>query len=412
MLTRFRSWVRRRALNWFRLSQVPDGYFGPPRPGAVSTPTEALSISAFWCGVRLYQSVLGSLPLVTYRRDAGDGRTRARDLAAYNLLHERPNPAMTRAVFMEVLARALFLEREFVALVRKTGAGDLVGLYPIPCSAVVDVVLDDEWRKWFVIRERDGVEVYPDAEVIHLFLYSSDGVRGERLLDFAAESLGLHRRVIESGTAFYENAVRPSGYLKYPGKLDKDAAEVIKKWWKDEYAGGGNTGRLPVLAENGEFVRLNDITAEDARIIEALSASVDDCGRWLNLSPLQLFNLTRGTYSNLSADNQALYQRSIRPLLEKVELELNHKVFGVESDAYAEFEVEAILRGDPREQAEVANIGILNGSIARNEQRAWLNLPKRPHLDAPLVPVNMAPAGVKPDAPAPPPAAAPVAAAA
>jgi HK97 family phage portal protein len=398
MLTRLRAWARRRAANWFRLSQVPDGFLGPPRPGAVSTAAEALTVSPFWCGVRLYQTVLGSLPLVTYRRGPDDSRTRARDLAAYDLLHERPNPAMTRAVFFELVARALFLDREFIALVRRTEGGDLVGLYPIPAAAVVDVALDDEWNKGFLVRERDGVNFYRDDEVIHLFLFSHDGVRGERLLDFAGESLGLHRRVIESGAAFYENAVRPSGYLKYPGKLDRDAAEVIKKWWKEEYAGAANVARLPIVQDGGEFVRLGELTADDVRVIEALSASVDDCGRWLNLSPLQLFNLTRGTYSNLGADNQALYTRSIRPLLEKVELELNHKVFGVGSEVYAEFQVEALLRGDPLQQATVANIGIQNGSITRNEQRGWLNLPKLDGLDTPLAPVNLAPAGTPADA--------------
>jgi HK97 family phage portal protein len=399
MLTAFRSWLRRRAANWFQLSHTPDGFFGPERAGAASTTYEALSLSPFWCGVRLYQTVLGSLPLVTYRRGNDDSRDRARDLRAYSLLHERPNPAMTRCVFMELLARALFLEREFVAVVRKDGAGELVGIYPVPPACVVDVVIDDEWNKFFVIQEADGQRVYPDAEVIHLFLYSSDGVRGERLLDFAGESLGLHRRVLESGTAFYENAVRPSGYLKYPGKLNADAAEVIKKWWKEEYAGKAATGKLPVLAENGEFVRLNDVTAEDARIIEALSASVDDCGRWLNLSPLQLFNLTRGTYSNLGADNQALYTRSIRPLLEKIELELNHKVFGIDADEYAEFQPEAMLRGDPLQQATVANIGIQNGSVTRNEQRAWLNLPAKPGADELLTPLNMAPGNAGKESP-------------
>lgn len=395
MLTAVRSWVARRAagvLGWFGLSHLPDGFLGPERKGSVSTSREALSVSPFWCGVRLYQTVLGSLPLVTYRRAADDDRTRARDLTAYDLLHERPNPAMTRAVFFELLARALFLEREFVAVVRKDGNGDLVGIYPVPAACVVDVVIDADWRKWFLIRESDGVQVYPDAEVIHLFLYSECGIRGRRLIDFAGESLGLHRRVIESGTAFYENSIRPSGYLKYPGQLDTTAAEVIKKWWKEEYAGGANTGKLPVVHAGGEFVPLNGVTAEDTRVIEALSASVDDCGRWLNLSPLQLFNLTRGTYSNLGADNQALYTRSIRPLLEKIELELNHKVFGVSSPVYAEFDVGALLRGDPLQQAEVANVGIQNGSITRNEQRGWLNLPKKPGLDEPLTPANLQPA--------------------
>jgi HK97 family phage portal protein len=393
MFGRLRRWLRRRFIRWFPLSRVPEGFFGPSRPGAVHTEEEALSLSPFWCGVRLYQTVIGSLPLVTYRRLDNDSRERARRHPAYSLLHERPNPAMTRAVFFELLARALFLESDFVAVLRWSMGGRLLGLYPVPCAALVDVVIDEEWNKGFLIREADNsVQFYPDNEVVHLFLYSRDGIRGTRLLDLAGESLGLHRRVLESGTAYYENVVRPSGYLKYPGALEKDGAEVIKKWWKEEYAGADNTARLPILSNGGDFVRFNEITAEDAAIIEALSASVDDCGRWLNLSPLQLFNLQRGTYSNLGADNQALYTRSMRPILEKIELEINHKVFGVDAAEYAEFEVEAMLRGDPMQQATVANIGIQNGSITPNEQRGWLNLPKLPGLDQPRVQLNTAPA--------------------
>ncbi|MBN9524127.1 phage portal protein [bacterium] len=172
------------------MSHVPDGFFGPERPGAVSTTYEALSLSPFWCGVRLYQTVLGSLPLVTYRRGEDGSNKRAEDLDAYEPLHDRPNPAMTRAVFFELLARALFLEREFVALVRKTEDGQFVGVYP--------------------------------------------------------------------------------------GKLNPDAPEVIKKWWKEEYGGAAATAKLPVTSEGGEFVRFQDITTEDAKIIAALSASVDD----------------------------------------------------------------------------------------------------------------------------------------
>ena len=100
----------------------------------------------------------------------------------------------------------------------------------------------------------------------------------------------------------------------------------------------------------------------------------------------------------LLLDNQAFYTRSIRPLLEKIEQELNHKVFGFRSPVYCEFNADAILRGDPLQQATVANIGIQNGSVTRNEQRDWLNLPPLEGLDAPLTPLNMNPAGGMPDA--------------
>lgn len=396
MLTGFRNWVRRRAAgvaNWLALSQVPEGFFGPAQPGAVTTPGQALTLSPFWCGIRLYQTTLGSLPLVTYRKGTDGSRTRADDVAAFNLLHERPNPAMSRSTFFELLAYSLFLNGgEFFAIVRKTEAGELVGLYPVPCGAVLDVVIDAEWNKYYRVREADGDRWYADGEMLHLFLFSLDGIRGVSVLKYAAESLGLHRQVLESATGFYANAVRPSGYLRYPGKLDKDAVEVIKKWFKDEYAGAANTGKLPVTTDGGEFTQFPGTTADDARIIEALGASVDDVARWLGISPLLLYNLARGTYSNLGAENVAFYQRTIRPILDKIELEINHKVFGPGSALYCEFLTEAILRGDPLQQAQVWHLGITDGYYLRSEPRAWLNLPPVDGLDVPLFPQNMAPA--------------------
>lgn len=375
---------------WFPLSQVPAGFLGgPSAPGAVYDPEAALTVSPFWCGIRLYASTVGSLPLVAYRKGEDGERERAEDDAAYRVLHDRPNPAMSRAVFWDLVTARVFLDGEAFIQVRRTEGGELVGLYPIPKESVRGVVVDAEWHKTYLVDAGGTLEALPDEEVIHLFMHSRDGFRGVPVLDYAGESMGLHRQVITSAGAFYKNAARPSGYLKYPKALSKDAVETIKKWFKEEYAGEANTGKLPVTADGGEFVRFPGVTAEDAQIIQALSASVDDVARWLNVSPLMLWNLQRGTYSNLAADNQAFYQRSIRPLLDRFEQELNEKVFGAGSDLYAEFLTEAILRGSPEQQAAVFHSGLIDGYYTRAEVRRWLNLPKLPGLDKPLMPQNM-----------------------
>lgn len=349
-----------------------------------------MTLSPFYCGVRLYQTTLGSLPLVTYRKTA-TGRERAEDSAAFYKLHARPNPAMSRSVLWELAAKAMFLDGEFFLHVRKTDAGELIGLYPIHHSRVLRVAVDENWNKAYLVREGADNVVYLDHEMVHLFLFSFDGIRGTRLIDFAGESLGLHRQVLESATACYANSVRPSGYIKYPGKLNTASVKEIKEYFVAEYSGTANTGKVPVLGENGEFTPFPTTTADDARIIEALGASVDDVARWLGISPLLLYNLARGTFSNLGAENTAFYQRTMRPLLDKVELELNHKIFGEGSEYYCEFLTEAILRGDPLQQAQVWHLGITDGYYLRSEPREWMNLPPVEGLDVPLYPQNMAP---------------------
>ncbi len=394
MITSVKRWVRNRAVSWLNSTLFfgPGPMLGPPHVDGIApirNSDEALTLSPFWAGVRKYQRALGSLPIVTYETDADGGRKRLTQSPTYWMLHDRPNPAQSRSVLMEWVALQLFTEREVFLQVRMTGDGYLVGLYPIHCSRLVNIVMDADWNKAFVVRTENGVEVFPEAEIIHLFLFSRDGLRGTRILDYAAESLGLHKQVQRSAGSFYEQAVRPSGYLKYPGSLDAAAVKQIREHFLSEYGGASNRGKMPVTMGNGEFLPLSNTNADDAKIIEALGASVPDIARWLGLSPLQLGDLSRGTYSNLGADNAAFYQDSLRPLLEKIELEFNAKIFGVQSPVYCQFDTNAILRGDPNEQATVANIGIQNGTVTRNEQRSWLDLPKLPGLDEPMVPLNM-----------------------
>lgn len=395
----------RRAASLFSWSPLSTslGFFRTPKPpavGAVSDPEAALTLSPFWCGIRHYCNALGSLPLITYEKLPDGGRKALEGIDVVDLetssaldvadvLNNRPNPAMMRSTLMELAVSRMFLEGEAIIQIQKNGNGDLLGLYPIPRSWILQVYVDAAWKKWFVVRvPNDGIEVYSDDEILHWILFTRDGIRGVPILHYAGESLGLHRQILEGATSYYQNSARPSGYIKYPTRMSPEDVEAVKKYWKEEYFGSKNVGKVPVLG-GAEFIPFVTMSADDQRIIEALSSSVDDCARWLNISPLLLFNLARGTYSNLGAENVAFYQRSLRPILEKIELELNWKVFGRRSRFFAQFATSALLRGDPFQQAQVANIGIQNGSVTRNEQRAELNLPPLEGLDEPLTPLNM-----------------------
>lgn len=390
---------------WYRLSEVPDrGFFSPDVAGYVGTPEEALSLSPFYAGLRLYSSTLASLPLVTYRRLPDGGRERNRSNSAYVLLHDKPNPAQTRSTFFELCARSLFLEGEFFALIQWAGNGRVLNLFPLPVCQVQEVIVDDEWNKAYVIRnDNNEVEVVPDADMIHVLMNSKDGVRGTSLLKYAAESLGLHKQVQSSANTYYKNAAKPSGYLKYAGRLNPETVNEIRLNFKSKYQGAENAGEIPLIQEGGEFNPLPTTAAVDAQIIEALGTSVADVARWFGVSPLLLGDLSRGTYSNLSSDNIAFYQRSLRPVLDKIELEFNNKLFGPDADVYCEFLLSNILRGSPQEEQAVLNGYIQSGVMTRQEVREILNLPPIDGLDTPLAPLNQGASSVVNQTPLPPP---------
>jgi HK97 family phage portal protein len=374
---------------WYPLSRVPEGFFTPPRtPGAITSPEQALTLAPFWAAVRLYATQIGSFPLVTYKRTGDGGKVRAEAHPAYNLLLSRPNPAQSRAVFWQFVVKELWLHGNAFVLVRWKGNNNVHALYPVPANAVDQVWVDDDWNKAYRIRLSDGPEVFTDADVLHFMGFSRDGLQGEPLWRYAGESLGLHRQVLESANAFFSNAARPSIYVRYPGKLTPEALANLKAGFKDDYQGTLNTGKVPVVEQGGEISQLNTTTAEDMQLVQGLGASVGDIGRWTALSPIQLGDFSAAHYNSLSADNTFLYQRSLRPLLDMIEQELNHKLF-VDGTTFAEFDTDEVLRGDPLSTAQLANVGIQGGWLLRSEAREWFGLPPEPGLDTPTVPLNM-----------------------
>ncbi len=352
------------------LSERPGGgYVKDYQDVGINCPNDALTLPSFYNSLRLLQTQAGSLPLITYERGEDDSRTRANDHPAYYLLKVRPNPAMSRAVMMQRIIKDMYLEGNAFLQLQWSEGGELLAMYPLDPCKLVNIVVDDQWNKTYVFQND---VVYFDYEIAHFFLYSHDGFTGVPFLSFACENLSLHKQVQTSATALYRNAPRPSLTVNFPNGVvpsGESKAELLK--WLESLT-NQNTGKPGVLTHGGILNKFPHDTVEESRIIEALQQSTSQIGSWMQLSSLMLGDYSRGTYSNLGADNVAFYQRTLRSLLDMIEQELNHKVFG-DSEYFAEFLVESILRGSPEVQAaiDMQQVGIVK---THNELRRQYNL--------------------------------------
>lgn len=388
---------QRNSSPWYPISQAPNGFFSPYRSGDYrhATTREANSLSPVYAAKDLYKRSLALCPLITFKKGADGGRDRATTHPAYKILHDLPNPAMNRITFFEKLVDDYFTHGEFVAIISWKGNNNVHGLYPVPHGCVVDVkleVVEDEWRKVFTIREDSGeVKLYDDADVIHIIKDSECGIRGRSILCFAAESFGLHRQILESANAYFKNAVNPSVYVNQTGQYvgGLEARQKEQAEFEKNFGGTRNAGKVPFVA-NSTIEAFPSTTAEEANLIEAMNSSVADVARWFGVSPLLLGDLTKGTYSNLAADNASFVQKSLQPLMEKIQLEFNVKLFGADASTYAEFETKGILRGDPAQEQQIINGYLQSGVMTRAEARELLNLPPLEGADVALVPTNQA----------------------
>ncbi len=365
----------------------------------VRSPDSARKLSPYFAAINLYQSLIAAFPLITYKKSADDSRERDTSHPAYPILRYRPNESMPSAVWMSRVVRELFDDGNSIHLIQRAGTGgDVLNLFPVDPDDVEQIIVDEEFRKLYVI---DG-QFYGSEEVLHFIHHSKDGIVGEPLLKWAGESLGVAAQVQDAASSYYRNAVRTPIYVKTIGAVNSETRKSLEEQFGTKHGGARNSGKTPVLM-GAEVAAFPSTNATDAQLLEAMGGSVGEIARWFQLSPIALGDYSQAHYASLAADNVYLYQRSLAPFLAPIEQELNLKLFGLESDNYCEFLVDGLLRGDPAEAATVLNTQLLNGSLLVNEARALANRGKIAGGDEPIRPGNMVPAHTPDPTPEPAP---------
>jgi len=338
--------------------------------GVTVTDRKALGITAFWAGVRAISQTIAGLPFQVYKKD-GKNRELAEDHPVHRLLHIRPNPHMTPFVFKEVRTAHLLTWGNSYAEIERNGADDPIALWPLlPDRTGVEVRNGQKYYYTIV----DGAKIYlsPD-NVLHVAGLGFDGLRGYNVIKIHKDSLGLSIAANEYGSQFFGNSGRPSGYLKHPGQPNIDERKQLRDEWNQVHSGLTRAQRTAVLWGNMEWQQIS-INPEEAQFLETRGLQIEEVARILNINPILLQHFTKATTwgSGIAQFLVAFGKFTIAPWLDREEDAVNYDLFS-ESERgtyYAKYNLDALLRGDPKTQAEVLEIKRRNGVINADEWRA------------------------------------------
>ena len=119
------------------------------------------------------------------------------------------------------------------------------------------------------------------------------------------------------------------------------------------------------------------VNPADSQLLETREFNVIDVCRFFGVSPVKAFDLSKSSYSTVEATELAFLTDTLAPLLEKIELEFERKLYKPsEKDSIdVRFDTSTLLRADKQAMAnyyrELFNIGV----ISPNEIRKQLDLP-------------------------------------
>jgi HK97 family phage portal protein len=227
--------------------------------------------------------------------------------------------------------------------------------------------------------------------MLHILNFSYDGITGISTLSHAKQTLGLATDSENHAQGFFKGGANLAGILKVQSTLTAKQKTDLKSSWQTTFnATNGMPNGVAVLEGNMDFQPIT-VNPADAQLLETRQFNVIDICRFFGVSPVKAFDLTNSSYSTVEATQLAFLTDTLAPLLEKLELEFERKLYKPSERAHIEvkFDTSALLRADKTSLAEYYNKLFQIGVVTINEVRKALDLPAIDNGDKSFVQVNV-----------------------
>ena len=372
---------------WTPLSSGGGGLTFLTKTGIRVNPDNALGVAAFYAAVRVITDTLSMLPLFIYRRRRDGGKERDTSHYLHELLFVQPNPWQTSMEWISMMTGHALMRGNGYSRIVQGPRGFVDQLVPLNPTRTMPRLLDNGELVYEVMDQKGNKEVLPKSEVFHLRSFG-DGIQGIPLLGLMRETLGLAMAAEIYGNRFFKHAGAPSGVFQHPSTLSDPAQERLVHNFNRTYGGADNAFKVMVLEEGMQWHQVG-MNHEDAQLLETRKFTVTEIARWFRIPPHLIGDLERSTFSNIEHQALEFVQYSLLPWVRLWEKTILRDLIIDQRQNFAEFTVDALLRGDTKSRFESYQVAIQNGIMSANEVRSLENLNPRAGGDKFMTPLNM-----------------------
>lgn len=360
--------------------------------GSTYTQEKSLKLSAVYCAVEMISNGIAQLPFEPFVVDNDGYKTKLIKHPLWHVLNCQPNARMTRYTFIKTLVTSVLLRGNGYAYIERDESGMVVkALHYIPSEyvTIVPPTRLDEPVKYQVVGLNG---IIPHTDMIHLLNYSYDGVIGISTLQHAAMTLGLAIDSEVHAAGFFQGGCNVGGILSVDSALTEKQKRELKSSWQAAFNHnqGGQSNGVAVLEGNMHYSPIT-INPTDAQLLESRQFNIPEIARFFLISPTKLFDYTHVNYNTLEATNLSFLTDTLQPLITKIEMEFERKLFPVEEHTNREirFDTSALLRTDKAGLANYYRTLWNISALTTNEIRKAEGLPRIEGGDVPFVPVNL-----------------------
>ena len=361
----------------------PDANFGVNMNNSA-----AMKLTAFYAGIRIRSENIASFPKFV-KKHTEEGLVDASYHPAYKIINVRPNPYTNKFDFWNLENTWLDGWGNGYALIERDSYGDPKWLHQLHPSWIAGITIVDG-RKWYRVVPSDPkfeflAGTYPDYNVLHFMLVTLDGIKGVNPVIYNALALGKSLATEKFASEFYERGGNLKAVLETEGHLGDDEFNAFMGHFKKS----ARNFETPLLEYGVKYKQLS-VNPVAAALIQSETLSIQDVCRIINIPPHMVAELSHATFSNIEHQTIQFVQYSLRPIIKRIEVELETKLFfDRDLDRFdVKFILEGLLRGDTAARSAYYHNAILDGYMSRNEVREIEGLQPADGLDDFLFPAN------------------------
>lgn len=348
--------------------------------GVDVSPETALRHMAVWRAVTLTAGTVAELPLKVYRDTPAGARVEKKPPLFANPVY----PDMTWFEFLETTVLHIMLYGNAYSLkIRNQGGDRILRLLPIDPSTVevtrAKPTEENPSGKLFKLSTGAGDEPLTDHEIMHIPGISRDGLCGMSPIDAARNAIGVGLAAEDVAGRMYESGLLNGGILQAEVDLTDDEAATAKRRWREKVGGLVRAHEIAIVSAGFKYQPAT-IPPKDAQWLEARQFSVQEIARLYGV-PADLLMENSAT-GNTAVDQRAMawVRFGLNSMLNRIESRFSVHLLA-DKNTFCEFDVDGLLRGDTKTQAEVMQIEIGAGVLTIDEARAAKNRPPLPKPD-------------------------------
>lgn len=325
----------------------------------------AMNLSAVYRAVELISNSIAALPIKILVSDES-GRNEATEHPLNYVFSDRnTNNLISRFTLIKLLIQSVLLRGNGFALIQRANDGTPTSLRYLESN---DVAINYDKLKnrlyYDVPLMRKRVE---PKDMIHLLMFTYDGVKGLSVLQNATRSLAIAQASENAANNYFSNGGKLDGILKVDGPVSQKQREDIRSAWNETYTANGSG--IAILQGNMNYQAVQ-LSAKESQMLESRQYSVQDIARFFGISPVLLGDLSKTSFSTLEAVQNDFLVHTLQPYITMIENEFDRKLLKPsESNLSMTLETNEILRTDKAAQSNYYSTLINSGVLSINEVR-------------------------------------------